>query len=195
MPKLGKTEVSKILEKTKNKQKSESKFKLLLPLLEKVKQKKLYLTSPLVFSIIFILSLFGIIYYLFQLKNCLCFEKRNEEYKANLDYLITIDIVILIFYTILFVSIIFMYQNNTVMSGGNMIVRNIYYIILSIIIVLIVLTIFFLFHIYKLSFSIDESCECSNSKLKYLLYAQSVLSSLFLVGMFVGIYNLLSITN
>jgi hypothetical protein len=162
----------------------------LLRLSKKMSEKKLIFSSPIVFSLIFILSLGGIIYYLFQLKSCMCFEERNKEYKVNINYLLFIDIILFILYVILF--ILFMYAYNQPMSGGGGIskmIQGAYSTILIVLLLLIVLTLFFLFYVYKLSLSLDESCSCSNSKLKYLLYAQSVLSLLFVVSLFVALYN------
>ena len=180
---------------------SESNQAYAMRLVQKINERKLYLNSPIVFSFIFIISLFGIVNYLFRLKNCICFEERNQEHKANLNYLLSIDIILLVFYVFLFGTLLYYSSSSSVrpsLSVPNMltIVRNLktfYYVMLSIIAVLILLTLFFLFYIYKLSLSLDDSCECSNSKLKYLLYAQGVLSTLFLVGLFVTVYNLLSI--
>jgi len=159
--------------------------------MEGIKDKKVFLNAPIIFSVIFILSLIGIIYYLTQLKNCVCFQKRNEENKTSLNYLIIIDILLLIFYILVFFLLVFS-KNSKSMSGGGSsgnILKNVYYGIIISVIILIVLTMFFINYVYRLSLSVDPDCECSNSKLKYLLYGQAVLSILFLIGLFVGIYN------
>jgi len=184
----------------KNPSFNQSSFLNGLQMIQKIREKQLFLTlnSPLVFSLVFIISLFAIVNYLFHLKNCVCFEERNKEHKTNLNYLLSIDIILLVFYVFLFAAILYAQYGQLSLTGRNtmMIIQNlrtIYYVLFVVVAVLIILTFLFIFYIYKLSLSLDESCECSNSKLKYLLYAQGVLSSLFLIGLFVTVYNLLSI--
>ena len=66
-----------------------------------------FLLTSIIIGIIFCIIIGYIIKYLNDLKNCDCFKERNEEVKANIDYLILIEAINLI---IIIFSIIVMFR-------------------------------------------------------------------------------------
>jgi Mn2+/Fe2+ NRAMP family transporter len=125
--------------------------------------------------IIFILFHSFIIYYLVNLKKCLCFQELNDKNYSNINFLIIIESLVLIQFLITFILIlILMYSINKKQKGGST-NDNSYFIIGSIIYgVILFLNIYFLYNVKKLSENIKEDCECSHSWIRYLLYIYAI---------------------
>jgi hypothetical protein len=123
-----------------------------------------------IFNIVFISS---IIFYLNTLKDCKCFEEKNVDNYSNLNYLITIESIVLALNIILTLGCIFVILAiNDLKSGGgeNKAILS-YYIIF---IIYILLYGYFMYYVYKLYQNVDENCDCTQSWLRYLLYFQII---------------------
>lgn len=132
----------------------------------------------LFFGIIIILYISSIIYYLNNLKNCSCYQEIDKNNYSNLTYLVIIEAIILSFNIILFIlysALIF--YNNKLQKGGN---KNINYLIYLLTIIPLIIYGVFFYYIYKLHQNLNKNneCECSKSKLIYLLYLQCI----FMIG-------------
>ena len=107
-----------------------------------------------------------IIYYLYQLKNCICsFKNKNT---INLDYLIGIELFVLLLYIL---SIVYLYYSNDNKIRKIQEKYNYYIIIYNIF--LILLYIYYSNNVSKLYQNIDENCICTQSWIKFLLRIQS----------------------
>jgi hypothetical protein len=139
----------------------------------------------LIWCIIVISYISSIIYYLNSLKDCSCYKMVNKTNFSNLTYLIIIESIILSLHVILAISCLILLIGSKLQNGGNKSTNFILY--LSAIISLIIYG-FFFYYVYKLHENIDEKCDCSKSKLRYLLYIQCFAMIITLV---INYYNLI----
>lgn len=135
------------------------------------KQTNSFFISILILTIISILYLSFIIYYLNQLKICDCFQK-DETKKINLDYLIIIEGIMLFFQVILFIYILSLIIKLRNFTGGNNNEGKSIYMYFYFILFFIIYG-YFIYYVYLISKNINDDCECSNSPLRYILYFQT----------------------
>ena len=69
-----------------------------------------FLLTSIIINVVFCIILGYIIKYLFDLKKCDCFKERNEEVKANIDYIIIIEAITLFMNIILLLYTINLYS-------------------------------------------------------------------------------------
>lgn len=126
-----------------------------------------------IFAIVFVSS---IIFYLNSLRDCNCFEEKNENNYTNLHYLVTIESIILALNIIIVLGCIFVIfvLKDLKSGGGNSESGSLlsYYIIF---IIYILLYGYFIYYVYKLYQNVDENCDCTQNWLRYLLYFQTIL--------------------
>jgi len=156
--------------------------------------------SALIVNIIHIIFISSIIYYLYNLEKCYCYEDINNKNYSNISYLICIEGIILIFsiLTALFALLVIIDMNKIKQKGGN--INNKLDIIYLLVILFI--TIYFVYNVYKLFENIDRKsetqtqndsyCKCNKSWLRYLLYIQSIIMT---IGIISNLLLLLSIFN
>jgi hypothetical protein len=126
----------------------------------------------LIIYIIFILFHSFIIYYLVNLKKCLCFEELNNTNYSNINYLIIIESITLLPFILGFIStliFIFIYYNKKQKGGAKN--SKTFYVLYGI---MLLINIYFLYNVKKLAENIKEDCECSHSWIRYLLYIYSI---------------------
>lgn len=141
----------------------------------------------ILFSILIIVIITNIIYYLNRLKYCPCFQNENLQNKTNLDYLIFIEIIGVILNLIIIIHLINLYLTVSSMKGGNK-EKNIY-----LFLVLFLYTIvyaYFIYFVYKLSQNIKYDCLCSQSPIRFFLYAQAIIIFINLLIFIFGLINL-----
>ena len=145
-----------------------------------------YLLYFLFFEIAFILWIICIIIYLNRLKECKCFTEKNIDYSVNIDYLLFIEYVFLIFIIIITISTIgsLIIVKKLKKKGGSK--KSIISIFLTLLYYIFIgLFIYFAYNVYKLYKNISVSCDCANNIMKYLLYIQSI----FVVILFIFIIS------
>jgi hypothetical protein len=139
----------------------------------------------IIICIIGISILSYIFYYLKNLQNCVCFqdENKNNEYNANINYLMIIEGIIIISNIFILISSISMYITLDEKIGGSNSsgINTIFY--LFIILYLIIYGLF-VYNVYKLNKNIVHDCECAKHPIRYILYLQAI-------GMFIFILLLL----
>jgi len=142
-----------------------------------------FFITMLIFTIISILYLSFILYYLSQLKTCDCFQ-NDETKKINLNYLIIIETVMLFFQIVMFLYILSLIIKLRNFSGGNNETSIFIYIYL---VLYFLIYGYFIYYVYLLSENIKDDCECSNSSIRYLLYFQTFFIALNLIMSLFGI--------
>lgn len=141
----------------------------------------------IVINVVFAIVLGYIVHYLNKLKECDCFKDRNEEVKANIDYLIIIEVITLIFLVLGIIMLIYIYSNiNSIKSGGSN--TNVLFIVFT----LINLAIygFFIFNVYKLSQIVNKECECTIKPIRYILYIQTFFIVLYFISLIMGLFRM-----
>lgn len=145
----------------------------------------------LAFYIICILYVGSIIFYLNKLKDCPCFQYKNETNYTNLTYLIIIESVLLAFYVVITLVIIgLILATYSLKSGGAKGFIN--YVFIALILQILIYG-YFIYYVYKLYENVDKDCECTQSWLRYLLYIQSGFMLLAVLGYIISIFNLISL--
>lgn len=156
--------------------------------LVKIKSSALNIISICIIINIIVSVIMGyIVYYLNSLKSCDCFIENNNKNKANLDYLIIIESIILAMTIICLIQFITMYNDvDKIKSGGGNTGNILITIIFSII--LLIINGYFIYNVYLLSKSIDPSCECAHKSIRYILYVQSIFMFIYLILVILGIF-------
>lgn len=166
--------------------------------LEKIRK---YGIRYLVVYTLYIIFYSFIIYYLVNLKKCLCFQEENKENYSNINYLIIFESLGLILCIISFIGIsILLYSINSKQKGGmqNIVSITKYIIIFCIVIIFIISIIqfYFMYNVKKLEENIKKDCDCSHNWIRYLLYIQTIIVLFsFIIFIIVGIIILFSIFN
>ena len=131
--------------------------------------------SLLLFSLIIIIAyISAIIFYLNNLKNCSCYNELDKNNYSNLNYLIIIESILLSFNIIFAIlCLIGIFYSNKLQKGGN---KNINYILYFAAIITLIIYGFFFYYVYKVHQNLNKihDCDCSQSKLIYLLYIQCI---------------------
>ena len=148
-------------------------------------QKNIYISIFVIFFIIYVCNL----YYLHNLKSCLCFKILNMDNKVNLNYLLIFN------YVFLFVLLLNIFKFSTMssqLSGGGD--KNVLIFIISIIFILISILVYgyYIYNIYQLyikNYLVDE-CQCLDNNLRFSLYTHGIILS---IGLFIQILSLIVI--
>ena len=154
----------------------------------KVKSSYLNVISiSILLTVVFIVVLGYIIYYLNSLRNCDCFQKKNDTNVSNIDYLIIIESLGVAMNVILLINLISLYMEvNKIKSGGSKVNR--YLTIIIFILVNLIVYGFFVYNVFRLSQNVDSSCECALHPIRYLLYLQALVIFVSLVFMVIGFF-------
>lgn len=143
-------------------------------------QNKLSISIAVI--VIAIILIGFIINYLSDLQRCKCFNEKNDNNYSNITYLIVIESIILISYIIILLVLIVSYMGIDKIKKGGYYNENemmMYY--LSFIIMLFVYS-FFIYYVIKLHQNIKDNCNCAVSPVRYLLYIQTFLMIIILIG-------------
>lgn len=127
-------------------------------------------------SVIGIILLYFAYNYLVKLEDCLCAQGlvKSDENKANITHLKYIELFLLIV-ALLNLFIAFKKKLSPILS-------TIFFFII------IVLYVVFVYNVIKLYNNIPADCECALQWPRYFIYLQSLLYSLTLLLVFVGIF-------
>lgn len=140
---------------------------------------------------IYILYIGSIIFYLNKLKDCPCFQYKNETNYTNLTYLIVIESILLALSIIITLVVLGLISATyTLKSGGAKGFMN--YVFISLVLQILIYG-YFIYYVYKLYENVDEDCECTQSWLRYLLYIQTGFMILIIFGHIMSILNLISL--
>ena len=191
--KTGKKSVSKTSSKNKTMKKSSSKSKNAIKdnklnnninaelkkyNLKKVKSNiKTFLIITIIFQLIMIIFFSVMINYLNNLKSCECYL-QNETKNANLTYLIIIEGIALTLQIISLVYIITLLVRLNKFEGGVFGQQGQLYAIIFLIIYFLVYG-YFVYNIYLVAENVDfnnSNCSCAQNPIRYLLYAQGILT-------------------
>ena len=146
-----------------------------------------FFMTMLIFTIISVLYLSFILYYLNELKTCDCFQ-NDEAKKINLNYLIIIESIMLFFQIVMFLYILSLIVKLRNFSGGNK--NDGVSIFMYIYLVLYFLVYgYFIYYVYLISENIKDDCECSSSSIRYLLYFQTFFIALNLFMTLFGLFK------
>lgn len=155
-----------------------------------IKVKSNYLNLILIsilISVIFIVVLAYIIYYLNKLKSCDCFIENNDKNKSNLDYLIIIESLGVAMNVILLINLVSLYNEvNKIKSGGGKTSAFLTFIIF--LIINLIIYGFFVFNVLKLSQNIKSDCECAQHPIRFLLYLQALVIFVYLLFMILALF-------
>ena len=135
----------------------------------------------LTFSLIGVIYVGLIIYYLNNLQNCKCYKKNNDY--LDIQFLIFIESLILILFLILAITSCI---NLSQLGGGDN--KHSLFSIL-ILILLLSINIYFIKCVYKIFQSIDEDCECTRNWIRYLLYFQTILIGFNSISLIVKLFT------
>ena len=126
-------------------------------------------------SIIGIVLLAYAYFYLVKLEDCLCVQGLvSEDNKARIDYLKYIELFLLI---VALLNLFFSFKKRL-----SPLLSTLFFIII------ITLYIIFIYNVHKLYNSIPADCECALQWPRYVIYVQTLLYSLTLLLIFVGIF-------
>ena len=122
------------------------------------------------------------LYYLHNLKKCVCFKELNIDKKINLNYLLFINYILI--FTII-INIINIINTSTTQKGGSM--SRIFIVATTITLITLLLYIsiysYYIYNIYEIykKNSISKDCDCLESKFKYSLYIHGAISSVLVI--------------
>jgi hypothetical protein len=148
-------------------------------------QKKLSIGIAIILIGVILIGI--IINYLSDLQRCKCFNETNDNNYSNITYLIVIEAIILIFYIIMLLMLIGSYMGIDKIKKGGYYNENemmMYY--LSFIIMLFIYS-FFIYYVIKLHQNIKDDCQCAVSPVRYLLYIQTFLMIIVLIGSIINL--------
>ena len=130
-------------------------------------------------SIIGIVLLYFAYTYLVKLENCLCVQgmKKSDENKANITHLKYIELFLLV---VALVNLFFAFKRRL-----NPLTSTIFFFII------IILYVIFVMNVYKLYNNIPRDCECALQWPRYFIYLQSLLYSITLLLIFIGIFMIM----
>jgi len=136
--------------------------------------KKVLFTS-IIISIISIAILSYLFYYLHNLQKCDCFqdENKNNEYTANINYLMIIEGILIIMKSIILISLVSWYITLDKQNAGSYSSGKNTMIYLLIILYLLIYGLF-VYNVYKLNKNINHDCECAKHPIRFILYLQAI---------------------
>lgn len=174
--------INKLLEKS---QKYNNFFKSQLS-----KNPSIFLIVNLIVFIIFILFHSFIIYYLVNLKKCLCFEELNNKNYSNINYLIILESLTLLPGVLGLISVlILIYYTNKKQKGGSENTKISYIVFYIMYGIILLINIYFLYNVKKLAENVKEDCECSHSWIRYLLYIYSIYIVYTVISVIITLYT------
>ena len=142
----------------------------------------------LIMTIIMVVYVSSIIYYLNTLKSCSCYQIENKLNYSNITYLIVIEAIILAASLINLTGIISSLSNvNKIMNGGG---KSDFTMIYLFYLLMLIIDGLFIYYVYKLSQNVNEDCECTKSWLRYLLYIQAIYLLIVLTLSTIGISHI-----
>ena len=130
----------------------------------------------LVYYLIVIAYISAIIHYLVNLRNCECYKDKNGENYSNLTYLIIIESILLALSVLAVIGLIpiIILLNKTSQSGGAGLFDYLRQGQLFFMLFYLVIYGLFLFYVFRLYENVNISCPCTQSRLRYLLYIQTL---------------------
>ena len=148
----------------------------------------------LLISVVLAILFYGIIQYLNLLKyECPCFEEKNKENYSNLNYLIIIQyyfLFICIFSILGSLSTLIIASNMEGGKGMNIkLGKGLMYLNIVFAIILALVSGFFAYFTWKLYQNVDVKCDCSMSKLRYLIYLQGIFMIILFVKWIVRLFT------
>ena len=146
-----------------------------------------FFITILIFTIISVLYLSYILYYLNELKTCDCFQ-NDETKKINLNYLIIIESIMLFFQIVMFLYILSLIVKLRNFSGGSKNEGVSIFMYIYLVLYFLVYG-YFIYYVYLISENIKDDCECSNSSIRYLLYFQTFFIALNLFMTLFGLFK------
>jgi hypothetical protein len=153
-------------------------------LLYSIKNKKILLYISSSFCTLTIIYVGYIIYYLNLLKKCQCFNDKNDKNYSNINYLIAIEFMILIINIIGALYYLFLIKGIDFLKYLGKLKFSMKIIFL---IVLILIDGYYIFNLYKLYQNIDESCDCTQSWIRYLLFFQVLIMIINIINLILSI--------
>lgn len=156
----------------------------------KVKSNYLSIIGISIFSTLILILLLGyIIYYLNNLRKCKCFQDENNSNVSNIDYIIIIEALGLAINIIILINLISLYISvDKIKSGGSSYGLNTKISLYIIILLYLIVYGFFVYNVFKLSQNIKSDCLCSNHPVRYLLYIQAFITFIYLVLLSFGLF-------
>jgi len=151
------------------------------------KNVRSFLVNVLIITIISVIYLAFILYYLNNLKKCNCFLEENET-SININYLIIIESIIMAFQVVVFIYILSLLGRLENFNGGSRSSGESFFMFIYFILYFLIYG-YFIYYVYLLSQKMPENCECANSPIKYLLYLQTIIIFINLVVSLVGIFG------
>jgi hypothetical protein len=151
------------------------------------KNVRSFLINVLIVTIIAIIYLAFILYYLHNLKKCKCFLEENET-SININYLIIIESIIMAFQVVVFIYILSLLGRLENFNGGSRSTGESFFMFIYFILYFLIYG-YFIYYVYLLSQKMPENCECANSPIKYLLYLQTIIIFINLVMTLIGIFG------
>lgn len=151
------------------------------------KNVRSFLINVLIVTIIAIIYLAFILYYLHNLKKCNCFLEENET-SININYLIIIESIIMAFQVVVFIYILSLLGRLENFNGGARSSGESFFMFIYFILYFLIYG-YFIYYVYLLSQKMPENCECANSPIKYLLYLQTIIIFINLVVTLIGIFG------
>ena len=145
-----------------------------------------FLLTSIIINVVFCIILGYIIKYLFDLKKCDCFKERNEEVKANIDYIIIIEAITLFMNIILLLYTINLYSKISKIKsgGGNDIMIQLLFILLN-----LAIYGYFVYSVYKLMNIVNKDCECTIKPIRFILYLQTFITLIYCISLVISILN------
>ena len=140
--------------------------------------------------IIVALLVSGIIKYLKELQKCDCFMDKNSKYSDNLKYVLYIEYIILGLNILSIISIVYLLITSN--QKGGIDISTMKFFIMIYLTCYICIFAYFIYSFYLLQQNINDSCACSESSLKYLLYIQVFVMA---VGVYGAVLNLVRLFN
>ena len=157
---------------------------------------KVLFNIQLVVLVLILFLVIYTIYYIRELKNCVCF-KSNDKYKVNLEFLEFYQYLELFSVFIIFMGLFSFNKSLTELFGIKPMkkgkTKDFIFVLLS----FLVLAVYFLIkynvmvNVYKLSNTIKEDCDCANKWERFLLYYQGIVSGVEVVHYSIGFFVLL----
>ncbi len=133
------------------------------------------LFTSIIISVIGIALLSYLFYYLHNLQKCDCFqdENKNNEYTANINYLMIIEGILIIMKSIILISLVSWYITLDKQNAGSNSSGKNTMIYLLIILYLLIYGLF-VYNVYKLNKNINHDCECAKHPIRFILYLQAI---------------------
>lgn len=134
----------------------------------------------IVLSIICILILLSIYYYLDELKYCDCFiENQDKTHKISVEFLKLYQL-LEIFTLVVFIILITMYKNKYFRGGNKKNMQfGIQFLIILVSLILIFISGYVSYNTILLFLLNKKNCNCVNKWQKYIVYIQGIFNSIY----------------